>query len=225
MFLRTASHTTAPNSTTIIDTVVTVYGYVIHINYKYGHPQNFLMGGQRQKFAYRFQVADNGMQMYVHKTLYPFCTTNKMSHVMATVTKMSYFGSNSQVYYDNLRNRLQVRSHGGEFGGSDPKNTSCASPNCVVPRKICFYTYNKNKYLASKKIYFAPPPTNTTCGCRVSKLMKCLLKSLGQIQCVVPSFCLEIRDFLTHLLGGNCALSLHLPRQTKIFRQSQSNVL
>jgi len=158
MFLRTASHTTAPNSTTIIDMVVTVYGYVIHINYKYGHPQNFLMGGQRQKFAYRFQVADNGMQMYVHKTLYPFCTTNKMSHVMATVTKMSYFGSNSQVYYDNLRNRLQVRSHGGEFGGSDPKNTSCASPNCVVPRKICFYTYNKNKYLASKKIYFAPPP-------------------------------------------------------------------
>jgi len=38
-----------------------------------------LSRGKRQHFAYPFQVADDAMQMGVHKTLYPFafCTTNK----------------------------------------------------------------------------------------------------------------------------------------------------
>jgi len=42
------------------------------------------------------------MQMDVYKTLYPFYTTKKMPHVMATVAKMRFVGSHSQVYYDNF---------------------------------------------------------------------------------------------------------------------------
>jgi len=37
----------------------------------HGRPQKFSSGGQRQNFAYHFQVADDAMQMDVHKTLYP----------------------------------------------------------------------------------------------------------------------------------------------------------
>jgi len=37
------------------------------------------------------------MQMEVHKTLYPFYTTKKIPHVIATVTKLLFVGRNSQV--------------------------------------------------------------------------------------------------------------------------------
>jgi len=44
----------------------------------HGRPQKFFQwGGQRQDFAYRFQVADDAMQMYVHETLYRFYTTTQ----------------------------------------------------------------------------------------------------------------------------------------------------
>jgi len=36
-----------------------------------GVQRNF-SGRQRQNFAYPFQVADDAMQMDIHKTLYPF---------------------------------------------------------------------------------------------------------------------------------------------------------
>jgi len=39
----------------------------------HGRPQKFFQGWQRRNFAYPFQVADDAMQMDVHKTLYPFC--------------------------------------------------------------------------------------------------------------------------------------------------------
>ena len=48
------------------------------------------------------------MQMDVHKTLYPFYTTQKMPHVMATVAKMGFVGSHSHVYYDNFLHRLST---------------------------------------------------------------------------------------------------------------------
>jgi len=38
----------------------------------HGRPQKFFQGWQRRNFAYPFQVADDAMQMEVHKTLYPF---------------------------------------------------------------------------------------------------------------------------------------------------------
>jgi len=44
--------------------------------------------------------------MDVHNTLYPFSTTKKIPHFTAVVTKIQFFGSNSQIYYDNLHNRL-----------------------------------------------------------------------------------------------------------------------
>jgi len=37
-----------------------------------GVRRNFSRGWQRRNFAYPFQVADDAMQMDVHKTLYPF---------------------------------------------------------------------------------------------------------------------------------------------------------
>jgi len=33
----------------------------------HGRPQKFFQGGQRQNFAYQFQVSDDTMQMDVHK--------------------------------------------------------------------------------------------------------------------------------------------------------------
>jgi len=36
------------------------------------HTQNLFQGGQRRNFAYRFQIADDAMQMDVYKTLFPF---------------------------------------------------------------------------------------------------------------------------------------------------------
>ena len=48
------------------------------------------------------------MQMDVHKTLYPFYTTKKIPHVMATVAKIRFVGSHSQVYHDNLHQRLSA---------------------------------------------------------------------------------------------------------------------
>jgi len=36
----------------------------------HGRPQKLFQGGKRQNFAYPFQVADDAMQMDVHKTLY-----------------------------------------------------------------------------------------------------------------------------------------------------------
>jgi len=50
-----------------------------------GVRRNFSRWGQSRHFAYPFQVSDDAMQMDVHKTLYPFCTTKKMANVMATV--------------------------------------------------------------------------------------------------------------------------------------------
>jgi len=38
-----------------------------------GVRRNFSRGGQRRNFAYPFQVADDAMQINVHKTLYPLC--------------------------------------------------------------------------------------------------------------------------------------------------------
>ena len=43
-------------------------------------------------------IADDAMQMDVHKTLYPFYATKKMPHVTVTITKKRFVGSNSQVY-------------------------------------------------------------------------------------------------------------------------------
>jgi len=42
-------------------------------------------------------IADDEMQMDVHKTLYPFYTTKKMPRVTVTLTKR-FVGDNSQVY-------------------------------------------------------------------------------------------------------------------------------
>jgi len=53
------------------------------------------------------------MQMGVHKTLYPFQTTMKIPHVMSTVTKTCFVGSNSQVHYDNLHNWLTAAFQSG----------------------------------------------------------------------------------------------------------------
>jgi len=43
-------------------------------------------------------IADDTMQMDVHKTLYPFYTTKKILRVTVRITKKRFVGSNSQVY-------------------------------------------------------------------------------------------------------------------------------
>jgi len=55
----------------------------------------FSREGRIRHFAYPFQVANDAMQMDVHKTLYPFYTTKKRPHVTVTITKMCFVGSNA----------------------------------------------------------------------------------------------------------------------------------
>jgi len=74
-----------------------------------GVRRNFSRGGQHQNFAYQFQVADDTMQMDVHKTLYPFYVAKKIHHVTVTNTKIRFVGSNYQVYYDNLHSRFSTQ--------------------------------------------------------------------------------------------------------------------
>jgi len=45
---------------------------------KHGSRQKFFQGGQTRYFAYPFHVADDAMQIHVHKTLCPFYTITKM---------------------------------------------------------------------------------------------------------------------------------------------------
>jgi len=61
-------------------------------------------------------------------------------------------------------------------------------------------------------------PKHTTSGCWVCKLMKWLLKSLGQIQCAkMPQRLSWHQDFFNTLTWGAIVpQSLHLPRQTKL---------
>ena len=43
-------------------------------------------------------IADDAMQMDVHKTLYPSYSKKKVPHVTVTITKKRFVGSNSQIY-------------------------------------------------------------------------------------------------------------------------------
>jgi len=60
---------------------------------------------QPKYFAYNFQVSDDAMRIEAHKTILYFCTSKKMPHVRAVVTKMPFVGSNRQVYSCNLHKR------------------------------------------------------------------------------------------------------------------------
>jgi len=51
-------------------------------------------------FAYPFQVADDAMQIDVHKTHYPFCTTKKLPNV--TVTVANSFFSKKILHWANV---------------------------------------------------------------------------------------------------------------------------
>ena len=55
----------------------------------HGRPPKIFHGGQLPHFSYLLQVADNAMQMDVHKTLYPFYTTKIMPHATSAVTKIA----------------------------------------------------------------------------------------------------------------------------------------
>jgi len=55
----------------------------------HGRPQKFFQGGQPQDFTYPVHVADDAMQMNVHKTLCPSYTITKMLLVTATVVKIA----------------------------------------------------------------------------------------------------------------------------------------
>jgi len=59
-----------------------------------GRPQKIFQGGKVDNL-HPFQVADDAMQMNVHKTLYAFYTTKGMHHVPATVSKMRFIHSNA----------------------------------------------------------------------------------------------------------------------------------
>jgi len=48
-------------------------------------------GGQTRYFAYPFHVADDAMQIHVHKTLCPFYTTTKMPPAMQGRNEGSQF--------------------------------------------------------------------------------------------------------------------------------------
>jgi len=55
-----------------------------------GVRRNFSKWGQRRHFACPFQVADDAMQIDVHKTLFPFYTIKKMPYVTVKVIKLRF---------------------------------------------------------------------------------------------------------------------------------------
>jgi len=63
--------------------------------------------------CYPFQVDNYSMQMDVHKTLYPLCTTKKMRYVTATVTK------------NVLRSQQCFFSHGLKLRGLPSSAVTC----------------------------------------------------------------------------------------------------
>ena len=65
-------------------------------------------GGNVDIFVYQNQVAIDAMHTDVHKAAYLVYTTKKIPHVAATVTKMRFVCRNSQIYCNNLHNRLQT---------------------------------------------------------------------------------------------------------------------
>jgi len=60
-----------------------------------GVRRNFSTGGNFDILPVLFQVADDAVQMDIHKTLYPFQITNIMPYVTSTVTKFPVVGSNA----------------------------------------------------------------------------------------------------------------------------------
>ena len=63
------------------------YSYGVHLGVRI----NFSIEGKRRHFASPFQVADDGMQMDVHKTLtHSTQTTKKMPYVTATITNNAF---------------------------------------------------------------------------------------------------------------------------------------
>jgi len=61
-----------------------------------GVHRKFSIDRLSRHFACPFQAADDTMQIGVHITLYPFYTTNKMTH--ATVPKMRFVGSKASLH-------------------------------------------------------------------------------------------------------------------------------
>jgi len=81
-----------------------------HMPLSWASAEIFPGGGQRRNFAHPFQVANDAMQMDVHKTLYPFYTKEN-SYLTTRVTEMCFFGSNSHypgILRYNLHNRLSA---------------------------------------------------------------------------------------------------------------------
>jgi len=71
----------------------------------------FSRGEQHQHFANFCEVADDAMQMYVHKMLYPFYTTTpqrKCLMLQQQSQKIHVVCSHSQVYYDNFHHGLSA---------------------------------------------------------------------------------------------------------------------
>ena len=66
-------------------------------------PEKFFQGGPCCHFSYPFHVADDAMQIGVHKTLYHFYTTNEMVHVAAWVKKIRFVGSKATMGFGKGR--------------------------------------------------------------------------------------------------------------------------
>jgi len=100
------------------------------------------------------------MQMDVHKPLYPFYNTKKMPRVMATVAKMRFVGSDSQLYYDNFTiGYLQIFKQGTSFHRSIAIMTNeTTNYNFILPSKTCQRHLETRAVILSKAItHFIKP--------------------------------------------------------------------
>ena len=82
-----------------------------------GVRRNFPCGLQRRNFAYPFQVADNAMQIDVHKKLYPFSPLvcagrtsilNLLSEVFSTLRLSEIIFFHKMPYIQFLEHFLQI---------------------------------------------------------------------------------------------------------------------
>jgi len=76
--------------------------------FNHARPQKFFQREKRRHFTYHFNIADVAKEMDVHKTPYHFTQQRIFSVTRQQPQKMHFVGRNSQVYYDNLRNRLSA---------------------------------------------------------------------------------------------------------------------
>jgi len=79
---------------------------------QHGRRQKSFQGGTTSTFCLYFSGCRRYNANWRLQNALPFYNTKKMPRITARVTKMRFFGSNSQAYYDNTTGYLHISKTG-----------------------------------------------------------------------------------------------------------------